>query len=830
MKRPLCLFCLAILAAVWIILELFPISPYECVYDGQNQTLVGKVYRKEVKKDFNGNLIPVIYINSLEDSNINIQCYMDADSYVEPVIDSYVQITGKCKSFKKATNPGEFDSRKYYQILKISYRMQSARILAISKDGNPYKEAMYKISRYCARILDDNLNAHDAGVMKAILIGDKSTMDEDITELYKKGNIISIIAVSGLHISILGMGLYKLLRKLRLPNSVAILICIAVMWSYGIICGMGTSAFRAIIMFGIKLAGKLLGRTYDMMTAMSIAAVMVLIEQPLYIYHSGFLMSFGAIISLAMILPELEPICSGDYKELMYEEKDGLEYNIRNYFQNVFNRIKSSLLSSLAIWIVTLPVYMSFYYSLMIYSPVINLIIFPLVPVLILCGIVVIIAGSVLYLITMAGSTVLIYLGAIPEGIAEIIKTFFAGVIHIILAMYDLCCSGSQNLPGNTWYTGHAEKWQLIIYIVMVGIFVCGSSYVRDVVRYKIRGDMDKIKGSNKEKGNNRKSRGSKDKRVICYRNISSIRYQIHKILLAIDSDKKKFDIARYLWLLFAVVLLSLRFHPDLKVTAIDVGQGDGIVIESRGMNYMIDGGSTSKRGLNKYQLTPFLLYEGIGRLDGIILTHEDEDHLSGIMELLEEIPNGGIKVDNLILPDVDESSKGENYRALVEKAQEVGVPVSYVSRGQQIRVGKAMMTCLAPKKSMHTDEPNAYSTVMMLKCNDFKMLLTGDVDGIGQMELTNFLEDNRELAENLTVLKVAHHGSRYTTDEHFLDICRPLVSVISCGENNKYGHPHEELLKRLSNIGSRTYITKDIGAITITYSHGRVYIEGFVQ
>ena len=175
----------------------------------------------------------------------------------------------------------------------------------------------------------------------------------------------------------------------------------------------------------------------------------------------------------------------------------------------------------------------------------------------------------------------------------------------------------------------------------------------------------------------------------------------------------------------YAQIILSLRFHPDLKVTAIDVGQGDGIVIESRGTNYMIDGGSTSKRGLNQYQLTPFLLYEGIGRLDGIILTHEDEDHLSGIMELLEEIPNGGIKVDNLILPDIAESSKGKNYRALVDKAQEVGVSVSYISRGQQIRAGIVMMTCLAPIRSMCTDEPNAYSTVMMLDCKDFKMMLT---------------------------------------------------------------------------------------------------------
>ncbi|MCR5102063.1 MAG: DNA internalization-related competence protein ComEC/Rec2 [Butyrivibrio sp.] len=777
MKRPLCLISMALFAAVCILTLFIPYKTFYDEVDEQETMLVGRVYRKEVKKGYTGDLVNVIYVNSLDNPKINVQCYMEETSYVEPSIDSYVKLTGKAKNFKIATNPGEFDSRKYYRILKISYRMTGCHISAVSSNGNIYKESLYRLSRYFAGVLDKCLTAHDAGIMKAILLGDRSTIDEEVTELYKKSNIISIIAVSGLHISILGMGLYKLLRRLKLGVVPSVIISIFFMYSYGIMCGMGTSAFRAIIMFTIRLLSYVIGRTYDMLTGMAVAGILILIEQPLYVMHSGFLMSFGAVVALGFIAPELRPVVSFGVKEKEYVDNNDNFQKLKNSIFNLIHNSKNALQTSFAIAVVAMPVYMSYYYTFSLYSPLINLLILPLMPFLIILGIIVIISGI---FITQLGSA--------------------AGtLIHIILSFYELCCNMSQMIPGNTLYIGHAGRIQIIIYIIMVIIFVSFSSMMRDVFIEKCiskRSPFFKLKKN---------------------------------AYLLIIRYKKKFELLRYVWLIIAFFILFLRIKPDIRVTYLDVGQGDGIIIEAEGTNIMIDGGSTSKKEVYKYQIKPYLLYQGIKTLDMIILTHEDEDHLSGIVGLLNELPKGEIKVGRLVLPDIASESKGDNYLKLEKLARDKGISIEYISRSKGVSIGDISFTCLAPQKEMRTEEPNAYSTVMLMRKGKFSTLFTGDVDGTGQERLTNYLEDNKELVQNLTVLKVAHHGSKYTTDKRFLDICRPQACVISCGINNKYGHPHEELMERIKNIGSKIYVTKDDGAITVTYNFHRVSIERFL-
>ena len=126
-------------------------------------------------------------------------------------------------------------------------------------------------------------------------------------EFYSKdAGIIHIMAVSGLHISILGMGLYKLLRKIRFPIIPASVLPIAFMYIYGQMCGMSASSVRAIVMFGIRLLAPVLGRTYDLLSALSLAEIMLLIEQPLYLYNSGFLFSFGAILGVTIVAPGIK--------------------------------------------------------------------------------------------------------------------------------------------------------------------------------------------------------------------------------------------------------------------------------------------------------------------------------------------------------------------------------------------------------------------------------------------------------------------------------------------------------------------------------------------
>ncbi len=130
----------------------------------------------------------------------------------------------------------------------------------------------------------------------------------------------------------------------------------------------------------------------------------------------------------------------------------------------------------------------------------------------------------------------------------------------------------------------------------------------------------------------------------------------------------------------------------------------------------------------------------------------------------------------------------------------------------------------------MYTDEPNAYSTVLYIKKDNFKALFTGDVDGEGQELLRDYIRKNRDEFSNLTLLKVAHHGSRYTTDEEFLNLLKPRVSLISCGINNKYNHPHKEVLERLENTGTKIYITAQSGAVTASFDHQKMKVKTYID
>ncbi|MBQ8029941.1 MAG: ComEC/Rec2 family competence protein, partial [Butyrivibrio sp.] len=332
MKRPLCLLAILVTVAAFF-LNVFKYSSVIAENgpsDKSYMELVGKVHNKELKKDLSGNDISVIYLIPTGQENRDfemVQCYLDPSMSLAPSIGEYVRVCGKVKTFSRPTNPGEFDSYLYYSTLKISYRLTGTTILETGGKKSLYKESLYQVKIFFERALDKILSEKDSSIMKAMLLGDRAFIDEETKDMYKNSGIMHTLAVSGLHISIIGMGLYRLLKALMeallgfvrlklplgkrtmlsgvfwkgLPTGIAILV----MYSYGIMCGMGSSSFRAICMFIIRLLAPMAGRTYDVLSALSVAAILLLLDQPLYLYNSGFLFSFGAVVGLTVIKPAL---------------------------------------------------------------------------------------------------------------------------------------------------------------------------------------------------------------------------------------------------------------------------------------------------------------------------------------------------------------------------------------------------------------------------------------------------------------------------------------------------------------------------------------------
>ena len=759
-RRPLCLVGLTYVAVVILaVLSMTRGAPAYENLDKEKITVAGYVDRIEYRMS-RGSEVPVVSITEtavLKESRISIlerflsdsekipqyrlhrfwkdnreslqredaariegvMCYMDEEDI--PPMGSLVIMQGDFRAFSHATNPGEFDAVDYYNIMGQQGRIMKCRCLAQSAAYDAFRENMYRAREYLSLLTDTCFNEEDASVMKAMLLGEKGTLDADLKDLYQQNGIIHILAISGLHLSVIGMGCYKFLKKIRLPKVVNIILTIALMYCYGTMTGMGISMTRAYIMFGIHLFAELIGRTYDLLTAVTVAALVVLVQQPLYIQHSGFLFSFGAICGIGIFLPVVE----------------------RNLFGH--GRLEKTVLSGVAISVSTLPVYLCFYYEFPPYSVFLNLIVIPCMTFVLLGG-----------LITLAAAACFLPLG-----------TIMAYPVHWLLRFYEKCCDICLHLPDSKWIMGCPKPWQIVVFL---GILLGLAAW------------------------NHRLSKLHFWQGVLC-----------------------------------ALLVLTIRPPMGLQITMVDVGQGDCIYLaEDSGMHMLIDGGSSDKSDVAKYQMMPYLKHEGVSYLDAVVVTHPDSDHISGILEMLEEAETSGISIGTLYLPDVGTIGRNEEYHELEWFAQDAGVPVRYLGVGDTLQCGDVMLTCIHPETGWNETEPNAYSTVLYLEYGDFTALFTGDLEGDGEKLVRERLNKLSVSAKGITLLKVAHHGSRNSTDEAFLQTVNPQIALISAGRNNRYGHPHEELLERLVDCGCYIYRTQESGAITVRVKDGKVKVEEY--
>ncbi len=788
MRRPLCTVCLAFVTAVFLTVFFCPPKQTDFgEYEGKTVCLTGRVYQKEYRKAAFGSDHYVIYLDQIAvsgktyfpietavenkgfsaidfDSSMTeaghqnriqgVVCYMEED--VETPLGSTVTVTGELQEFMSASNPGEFDSKEYYRILKLDFKLKDARLIRKSETYDRFHEQCYKIRTFCAGILGDCFDEEDAGVMKAVLLGDKSSLSEELKELYKRNGIMHIMAISGLHISFLGMGIYRILRRLRLPAAAAGVLSVAVIWSYGNMTGMSVSANRAVLMFGIKLLAEMIGRTYDMLTALSLSAALLLAEQPLYVRHSGFLLSFGAIVGIGIVLPFLEEVFWCEMRCKSWEEGKKKAGIYKKRILLVRERLQKGILSGAAIFLVTFPIQIYYYYQYSVYSVFLNLFIVPLMTFVMISGLLTVFLGTVKILFSFTAAGFL-------QGIASA-----AG--HMILKFYTFSCEGAETLPGAVWITGRPEALRIAFYY---GI-LCAA--------------------------------------------LLSGRFGIQSL------GKKGIRILYVMILILGTGLLGARTERGLEITFLDVGQGDCIYIRTdSGSRYLIDGGSTGKSQVGKYQITPFLKSKGAGSLEMVFVSHGDKDHYSGIGELLENTAADRIRIRCLVLPQ-------EGCEMLEQLAQKQGIRVVHMQAGDKITSGMIRMACLNPvKETGDTEDKNGQSQVLYLTYKEFSALFTGDITGENEKKMQERLEEIRE-NRPLTVLKVSHHGSKYSTDEAFLRKTAPAFSVISSGKKNSYGHPHKELTDRLEDCGTRIFRTAEGGAVTIWTDGKRVEVQSFRQ
>ncbi len=723
-RRPVCLVCLFLMLCLYVTDLVgismingnpLPVSVQKYISEHPKLTVSGEVqecqaeeyslsvYLKQVCLTVGSEQIPIE----------NIKVYLNKEEQIR--IGMFLRVCGKLEEIPGPRNPGEFDSKQYYACRKIYYQMKEGEVCDKSIGYSYFGQFLQEIRQKAETILDEAAGSY-AGIFQAMILGERGNLDAETKMQYQMAGIMHILAISGLHISFVGMGFFRLLKKAGAGNGVAGAVSAFLIYAYGIVTGGSVSAMRAVGMFLVLVGAGIAGRSYDLLSAMALSAIVLLLDAPAYLYNVSFLLSFGAVIGIGALTPE---ICS---------------------LLNLKKRTAKSLAGSVIVWLITLPIALHAYGEVSLAGVILNLLVLPTSGIVLASGIF-----------------------ALPVGIfvIEIAKrVVFPG--KCVLFFYEKLCEVVGWIPHSTWIAGSPQLWQCVVYYVMLGVAFAGVKW-----------------------------------------------------------GKKAASVAL---VIFAVVFLGYHSRNGLAITCLDIGQGDCCVLKMpEGENFLIDGGSSNKKNTAVYQILPYLKNQGIAILDGIFVSHTDQDHISGIEELLELCAQKltTVRVKNLILPDWD--TTGGEYEKLKMLAEQTGIRVQTVREGNLLKTKEAQIEILAPENGADGSDTNEDGMVMKVHFGKFRGLFTGDIGAETEKKLLDSMED-------VDFLKVAHHGSKYSTCQGFLDVVSPEIAVISCSAKNTYGHPSADTIKKLEDCGAQVEYTMKNGAITVRTDGEGIWLDRFID
>ncbi len=793
------------------------------------------VEKVENKIAFSGQMKIVVYLLTAE----------------KPILGQDVVMSGIAALPEHTTNPGGFDAADYYKAKRIFMLLKDASYMESGVENSVLLNILHGIKERVASLYDQIFEPEDASILSAMVLGDKRGLDRDARNMYQLNGIAHILAISGLHIAILGMTLFEWIRKRTGSYRIAGCVAMTVVVFYGIMTGLSGSTSRAVIMMGLVMLGKVKGRSVDLLTSAGIASICMAAWNPYVILDAGFQLSFAAVAGLAVIHP-------------LYVQLFGKK-----------GKLKQALGVSMSSFLATLPICVFYYYQFPLYGIFLNLLVVPLVSWVLMSALVT--AGC---------------------GVISIKAAEFTGMpAHFILVLYERLCSLFEMIPCSSINVGHISVRMVLVYYLGLGmILFILKCYVREKDAHQ-RKDVGQKKAENNSAGreadklmrNNLAGRklakpmtnNSSDKGLAKpVRNNSSGRDLTKPV------RNKSGRRGRYLYGIILVILLTALYeYANLDrsfVTAfLDVGQGDGILIRTeQGTSILIDGGSTSNQKVGEYVLLPAIRYYGMAELDYVFVTHGDADHVSGI-EYLLNTEHIGIRIRNLVLAKYGDRQDLSDIETL---AREKDINVIYMEEGDKIMekqdsdMAGLTLKCLYPsgeileeKKTDKSEDDgtmeykktetglkdkiaeaglkdeiienfpeevalkdaitesglnaNELSLVLLAEYDGKKILFTGDAGSTVEKKL--ILEKGSLLSET-DVLKVGHHGSRSASSEDFLQSVKPQCAIISCGKKNRYGHPHEEILMRLQTLGAKVYRTDRCGAVILQIQTGKIMLHGY--
>lgn len=636
---------------------------------------------------------------SLDGKEFSIRLYLSSDTPLKPGD----RVAGKVR-LRLTTNQA-IQGQTYHQgdgIFLLGYVQEGAEISPADKIPNRFLPA--KLRYDILKILTEAFPPDTLAFANALILGDSSLLDYETDTDFKVSGIRHIIAVSGLHVSILLSIVFLICGKNRYLSG---LVGIPLLLVFAAVVGFTPSVMRACIMQMLMLIGMFFGKEYDPPTSLSFAVLVMLICNPITIVSVSFQLSLGCVIGIFLLF---EPV--NRYLLQLLRAPIGKSFRAR-----LCRWLSSSVSITVSTFVATTPLSAFYFGSVSIVGILTNLLTLWIVS-FIFCGIVAAVLSGVIWL-------------PLAQGIGWVVSWPIRYVIMVAKLLADI--------PVAAVYT---KSVYIVIWLV--------ACYVLFAAFFMLR-------------------------------------------------RKRPLFLTSCLAMLLVLAIVASWVEPKLdryRVTIFDVGQGQSILIQYKGVAYLVDCGGDSNR-VSADTVSQYLLSAGITHLDGVIVTHYDKDHAGGVPNLLSRIP-----ADTLFLPDVEEDEGVKDSLSMLD------AKVHWVSDLQRLTVS-GMDLGLLP--GSHPTIDNEGSMCVLFQIENYDILITGDRSAVGERELLKKMN-----LPQVDLLIAGHHGSGSATSLELLEAVRPSVVAISVGRDNFYGHPSEDVLYRLRLFGCSVLRTDIDGTIIL--------------
>jgi len=696
-----------------------------------------------------------------------------------PLPGQICSVKGHFLELSPATNEGEFSLPSYYKGEGISGVFQAKTIELVRGESSPFAKELFTLKQSLGNRIDALFPEETAGFLKSLFLGERSGMTLSEKSLYQSAGISHILAISGLHLSLLGEFFYRLLRKTKLSSLLSSLITSFFLFSYFLFTGSSHSAFRALFMLFLRFAAIQLGKGKDLLSQLSFALLFLLWLNPLSLYSVGMQCSFFTLFVFFLLEERpgktvrkkkekvLSKICK-KYK-LAFSKHPSVLLKFPSFLSKLIpcflSTLPHRLQGSFLFYLTLLPLFSLIQFSFPLYAPLLNLFLLPLLPFFFLLG---------------AFSILLSYLPEQDFLLLRLLSISSRFLLNLLFQIFHLFMEKSLALPFSQILLGKMQALSVMLYFLFL-------------------------------------------------------------YLLFFFPKAKSLSLLLSLGFLLSLPLYLPNPPKELEIAALDVGQGDGFVLRKGNLVFTIDNGSTSKNLFPEQIFFPYCKAKRIQHIDYALLTHCDRDHISGIQALLEKNPS--IDLSHLILPasaledhrydllkrlaynhgaDIFYWQKGDE---LVFSEQGICLPTKVNALAENSATTKKgwpyakdhqlHIRCFYPNDSSYMEEANAHSIGCLLEYGHFRMLFTGDMPKEAEEAL---LENCREaeVSPVVDVLKLAHHGSKTSSCPSFLSETQAKFALFSYGKKNRYGHPHKNTVENCQKYCLFPLETAKLGEILI--------------